>query len=77
MRSGYRGPRVATGNFATGYTTNNVFGRVDQQAREPDIWSCATAMYNVTSANARNVGGLSDVSRGAALDDTDQTVAAS
>jgi hypothetical protein len=35
------------------------------------------SVYNVTSANARNVGGLGDISRGAALDDTDHTAAIS
>jgi hypothetical protein len=72
--SGYRGPRVATGNYPTGYTTNNVFGRVDQQAGSGHL-EVRYGLYDVSSQNARNAGGLSDVSRGAALDDTDQTVA--
>ncbi len=28
---GYRGPRIATGAFTTGYDTTNLFGRVDAQ----------------------------------------------
>jgi hypothetical protein len=72
--SGYRGPRVATGNYPTGYTTNNVFARVDHQAGGGRL-ELRYGLYDVTSRNARNAGGLNDVSRGAALDDTDQTAA--
>ena len=75
--SGYRGPRLSTGNFATGYTGNNAFLRVDHQAASGPRLQLRYNVYNVTSANARNVGGLSDVSRGAALDDTDHNAAAS
>jgi hypothetical protein len=72
--SGYEGPRIGTGNYATGYTTNNLFGRIDQQTGSGHVeWRYG--LYDVTSRNARNAGGLSDVSRGAALDDTDQTIA--
>jgi hypothetical protein len=73
--SGYGGPRIATGNYPTGYTTNNVFGRVDHQAGGGHL-ELRYSLYDVNSRNARNAGGLSDVSRGASLDDTDQTVAA-
>jgi hypothetical protein len=75
--AGYRGPRITTGPFATGYTANNAFLRVDHQAASGPRLQVRYNLYNVTSANARNVGGLSDVSRGAALDDTDHTAAAS
>ena len=75
--SGYRGPRISTGNFPTGYTAANAFLRVDHQAAAGPRLQVRYNVYHVTSANARNVSGLSDVSRGAALDDTDQTVAAS
>src|SRR6185369_7351098 len=73
----YRGPRIATGNFATGYTGNNAFVRVDHQAASGPRLQMRYSVYNVTSANARNVGGLGDISRGAALDDTDHTAAIS
>ena len=75
--AGYRGPRITTGNFATGYTGTNAFLRVDHQAASGARLQMRYNVYNVTSANARNVSGLSDVSRGAALDDTDHNVAAS
>ena len=75
--AGYRGPRITTGNFPTGYTSTNGFVRVDHQAASGPRLQLRYNVYNVTSANARNVSGLSDVSRGAALDDTDHTAAAS
>jgi hypothetical protein len=75
--AGYRGPRISTGNFPTGYRGNNAFLRVDHQASSGARLQLRYNLYNVTSANARNVGGLGDVSRGAALDDTDHNLAAS
>ena len=77
LRPAIGGPRITTGNFPTGYTSTNGFVRVDHQAAAGPRLQVRYNVYNVTSANARNVSGLSDVSRGAALDDTDQTAAAS
>ncbi|MBW8863236.1 MAG: TonB-dependent receptor, partial [Acidobacteria bacterium] len=74
---GYGGPRISTGNFPTGYRTNNVFGRIDDQLSASTRLQLRYNLYDVTSANARNVSGLSDVSRGTALDDTDHTAAVS
>jgi hypothetical protein len=71
----YPGPRIATGDFPTGFDTTNVFGRVDQQAAAGARLEARYNLYRVTSRNARNVGGLNAVSRGTALDDTDQTLA--
>lgn len=73
--TGYRGPRISTGEFATGYHTTNLFGRVDQQARAGSHVALRYSFYDVGSPNARNAGGLNDVSRGTRLDDRDQTVA--
>ena len=66
---------MTTGNYPTGYDTTNVFGRVDHQATPSAHLQLRYSLYDVGSQNARNVGALNDVSRGAALDDTDQTVA--
>jgi hypothetical protein len=74
---GYRGPRVATGQFPTGYDTTNLFGRVDHQAPAGTRLELRYSLYDVGSQNARGVGGLSDVSRGTRLDDRDQTAAMS
>ena len=73
----YRGPRITTGIFPTGYTTNNGFVRFDHEVSAAARLQLRYNLYNVTSENARNVSGLSDISRGAALDDTDHNVAAS
>ena len=73
---GYRGPRIATGNYTTGYDTTNVFGRVDHQASGASRLQLRYNLYDVGSPNARNIGALNDVSRGQALDDTDHAVAA-
>lgn len=72
---GYGGPRIATGEFATGYHTTNLFGRVDHEARRGSRLQLRYALYGVGSPNARNAGGLNDVSRGTRLDDRDQMAA--
>ncbi len=72
---GYGGPRITTGNYTTGYDTTNVFARVDHQVGTSRL-QARYNLYDVASANARNIGGLNDVSRGQALDDTDHTVGA-
>ncbi len=71
---GYRGPRVTTGNYTTGYATTNAFARVDHQAGMSRL-QVRYNLYDVNSPNARNIGGLNDVSRGQSLDDVDHTVA--
>ena len=74
---GYRGPRVTTGNYPTGYNSTNVFGRVDHQATPSAHLQLRYSLYNVAARTPATSAALNDVSRGAALDDTDQTVAAS
>src|SRR5207247_5822907 len=59
----------------TGYHTTNVFARVDHQVTSASRLETRYSLYRVSSDNARNVGGLNDVSRGAALNDADQTLA--
>lgn len=75
--AGYGGPRISTGPFPTGYTTTNIFGRADHRANAGSRLELRYSLYDMGSPNARGVGGLSDVSRGARLDDTDQTPAVS
>ena len=72
---GAGGVRIATGGFPTGYDTTNFFGRVDHTAARGTRVEARYSIYDVGSGNARGVGGLSDVSRGTALDDRDQTAA--
>jgi hypothetical protein len=71
------GPRVRTGAFPTGYETSNLFAKVDRQTSGGSLWSLRYSLYFLTSSNARSVGGLSDVSRGTALENRDQSWSAS
>ena len=75
--SGYRGPRPGTGGFETGYDTNNVFARVDHRVAPTHLLAGRYSFYDISSENARNVGGLNDTSRGTALENRDQNVAVS
>lgn len=71
----YRAPRIGTGVFDTGYDTTNVFLKVDHRASDKLLLTGRYSVYDISSGNARNVGGLSAVSRGTALENTDQTLA--
>jgi hypothetical protein len=73
----YPGPRITTGIFPTGYTTNNAFVRLDHELSGSARLQIRYNLYNVSSENARNVSGLSAVTRGTALEDTDHNVAVS
>jgi hypothetical protein len=73
--AGYGGPRIGTGSFTTGYRTINAFGKIDHQATTASRLQFRYSVYDVSSPNARGVGGLSDVSRGTRLDNLDQTAA--
>jgi hypothetical protein len=73
--AGYRGPRVSTGAFGTGYDTVNLFGRIDHQVSAGHMLVGRHSFYDIASENARSVGALSDVSRGTSLSNRDQTAA--
>ncbi|HEX2445862.1 MAG TPA: carboxypeptidase regulatory-like domain-containing protein [Vicinamibacterales bacterium] len=70
----YPGPRIATGQFTTGYDTLNAFSRLDYHAG-PHVLMGRYTFYGVESENARNAGGLNDVSRGTALTTDDHALA--
>jgi hypothetical protein len=72
---GYRAPRISTGAFTTGYDTINLFGRVDAQLSAGHLVTGRYSLYDISSENARSVGGLNDSSRGTSLDNRDQSVA--
>jgi hypothetical protein len=75
--AGYAGEPVTTGEFTTGYDTTNAFVRADHALSASQRLTARYSLYDVSSPNARNVGGLNAVSRGTRLDDRDQTAAAS
>ncbi len=71
----YTGPRIETGEFSTGFDTTNFFARVDHNFNSANRLSARYSFYDISSINARNVGGLNDESRGAGLEDRDHTIA--
>jgi len=73
---GYAGPRITTGSFGTTLDTSNVFARADDMVTPSDSLTLRLNTYDVTSDNARSVGGLNAVSRGTALENHDRTLAA-
>lgn len=75
--AGYGGPRIASGNLPTSLDTANGFARVDHTLPDAGLFSLRYSIYDVSSDNARNVGGFNDGSRATGLDDRDQTLAAS
>ncbi|HYY58110.1 MAG TPA: carboxypeptidase regulatory-like domain-containing protein, partial [Pyrinomonadaceae bacterium] len=76
-RTGYMGPRIGTGIFPGGYDVTDFFARVDHRLNRSNLLAARYSLYDLSSTNARNVGGLNDTSRGAALKDLDQTITAS
>lgn len=74
---GYAGGRISTGVVPTGFDTTNFLFRLDHRVSEKNQLTARYNLYDITSLNARNVGGLNAVSRGTALSDRDQTFAAS
>ncbi len=76
-QTGFGGPRIATGDFPTGYRTFNLFGRVDHELSGASRLQFRYGFYDVASDNARSVGGLNTVSRGTRLDNVDNTAAVS
>ncbi|HEY3381175.1 MAG TPA: TonB-dependent receptor [Vicinamibacterales bacterium] len=74
---GYGGPRIATGEFSTGYDTSNVFAKIDRQLPAGGLLSFRYSLYSLSSTNARNAGALNDASRGTPLDNRDDSLSVS
>ncbi|HET9533526.1 MAG TPA: TonB-dependent receptor [Blastocatellia bacterium] len=72
---GYRGPRIETGEFATGLDSTNLFTRLDYRINDRNMLSARYNLYDISSENARTVGGLNSLSRGSSLENRDQTFA--
>ena len=75
-RSGYPGPGIQTGLVPTGFNTSNFLFRLDHRINGSNLLAARYNLYDISSLNARNVGGLNALSRGTALQDRDQTLAA-
>lgn len=74
---GFSGPGVSTGVVPTGFNSTNFLFRVDHQFTSGNQFTARYNLYDIDSPNARNVGGLSAISRGTSLKDLDQTIAMS
>jgi len=72
----YAAPRVATGAYPTGDNRTNFLGKTDFNWGERTRLALRYSIYDILSPNARNVGGLSAVSRATSVGDRDQTLAA-
>jgi hypothetical protein len=70
---GYRGPMIETGTVPANFDTTNAFARLDHQINGRNQLNAHYSLYHITAVNSRTVGGLNAVSRGSALNDTDQT----
>lgn len=75
LAAGYGGQTIGTGEYPTTLKTTNFFGKLDHRLIDRDQFNVRYSLYNVSSLNSRNVGGLGAVSRGTNLYDRDQTVA--
>lgn len=71
----YKGARVQNGFFPTGYNATNYFARIDHKLNDGNSLLVRYNFYDISSKNARNVGGLNAISRGAGLNDRDHTLA--
>jgi outer membrane receptor protein involved in Fe transport len=74
---GYPGATVATGVYRNPVKSTNYLGKIDHQVSSRDQFSVRYSLYDVSSLNARGAGGLSAPSASSALNNVDQTLAAS
>ncbi len=82
LATGYGGPLLTVGTgsttlYPTTTHTDTVFGRVDHRISGRDTATLRYSLYRLNAVNARGAGGLSAVSNGTAVDDTNNTVAVS
>jgi outer membrane receptor protein involved in Fe transport len=75
--AGYRGQRVATGEYANPVDTLNLLAKVDHAFTGRDQLSVRYSLYDVASENSRGAGGLSAPSGSAGLDNRDQAISVS
>src|SRR5262249_21350158 len=67
----FGGPRVETGAFPTGRTSDNVFVKLDHYIADRHHLVTRYSLYDLDSPNGRNAGGLSSLSRATPLANTD------
>ncbi len=74
---GYRGQRVATGEYVNPVDSLNVLAKIDHAFTGRDQLSVRYSLYDVASENARGAGGLSAPSGSSALDNRDHAISVS
>ncbi|MGE0360977.1 MAG: TonB-dependent receptor [Vicinamibacterales bacterium] len=74
---GYRGQRVATGQYQSPVESVNLLAKLDHAFTGRDQLSLRYSLYDVTAGNSRGAGGLSAPSGSAGLDNRDQAVSVS
>lgn len=72
----YAGAGIDTGIYANPVDTTNALAKIDHSFAARGLFSARYSRYDAGSTNSRGAGGLSAPSASAALDSTDQTVAA-
>lgn len=75
LTAGYGGQSIGTGEYPTTLKTTNYFGKLDHRLSDRDQFNLRYSLYDMSSLNSRNVGGLGALSRGTNLNDRDQTLA--
>jgi hypothetical protein len=74
-RAGYAPTRVVTGEYPTGDVRTSFFAKADYTLSNSNRLAARYSIYDISSPNARNIGGLSTISRGTIVADRDQTIA--
>ncbi len=74
---GYSGPPISTGLYSNPVHNGNFLAKLDHQFSQKDQFNGRYSLYDVDSANSRGAGGTNAASASSALDNTDQTIAAS
>jgi hypothetical protein len=75
METGYRGPQVATGLYATPVDTTHVLVKVDQAYALGNRFTARYARYGVDADNARGAGGLAAPSASTRVENLDHVFA--
>jgi hypothetical protein len=76
-RVGYRGERIATGEFPVPADSMNVFGKVEHQVNTRSRVALRYSLYDVIAENSRGAGGINAATASSHLDNRDQTAALS
>ncbi len=74
---GYQGPHVVTGVYPNPIDSTNVLAKVDHRVSNRDQLSVRYSVYDIAAESSRGAGGLNTPTASSALDNLDQTIAAS